>query len=251
MDTIILEDIGLTKSEIKVYLALLEIGSSSTGKIVDKSKTTSSKIYEVLDKLIEKGLVSYVIKSSVKYFEAAPPERIMDYVKEKEEKVKSQKEKLENLLPELELKRKLSNYKSEATILRGLKGAQTAMGDVLKTMKRGEEYYLIGGVVTAWEPYMRFITHYHQKRSKKGVKVKILYSEAGREWAENIKDLPNTMIKFAPSQLLTSSFMLMYKDKTLMAVPTKNDVTYFRIDNKEVTGSFKSQFELLWKGNKS
>ena len=52
--TELLEEIGLTKSEIKVYLALLELGSSTTGPIVDKSKASSSKIYEILDKLMQK-----------------------------------------------------------------------------------------------------------------------------------------------------------------------------------------------------
>ena len=68
----LLEDIGLTRSEINVYLALLELGSSTTGKIIDKAKVSSSKIYEVLDKLIQKGLVSFIIKSGIKYFQALP-----------------------------------------------------------------------------------------------------------------------------------------------------------------------------------
>ena len=57
MNTEILQEIGLTKSEINVYLALLELGSSSTGKIVDKSKAASSKIYEILDRLMQKRIV--------------------------------------------------------------------------------------------------------------------------------------------------------------------------------------------------
>ena len=87
MNTELLEEIGLTKSEIKVYLALLEIGSSSKGPLVKKANITSSKIYEVTDKLIEKGLVSYIIKNNVKYFSAAPPSRIKDYIEEKREKI--------------------------------------------------------------------------------------------------------------------------------------------------------------------
>ena len=51
-----LEQIGFTKSEIKIYLALLKLGSSTTGPIITESKTANSKIYEVLEKLIEKGL---------------------------------------------------------------------------------------------------------------------------------------------------------------------------------------------------
>src|SRR3989338_7077733 len=126
MDIKLLEDIGLTKSEIQVYLALLELGSSTTGKIVDKSKASSSKIYEILEKLIQKGLAAYIIKSGVKYFEASSPERLMDYMNEKEERVEIQKEALKKIIPELELKHKLSRYKSEATIYKGLRGLKTA-----------------------------------------------------------------------------------------------------------------------------
>ncbi|MBW2999828.1 hypothetical protein KY339_04085, partial [Candidatus Woesearchaeota archaeon] len=100
----ILEEIGLTKSEINVYLALLELGSSTTGKIVDKSNASSSKIYEILDKLIQKGLASFIIKGGVKYFEAAPPERIMDYMEDKTAKLNQQKQNLKKILPELKLK---------------------------------------------------------------------------------------------------------------------------------------------------
>ena len=117
MDSSLLEDIGLTKSEINVYLALLELGSSSTGKIVDKSGASSSKIYEILDRLMQKGLVSYVVKSGVKYFEAADPNRILDYVNEKESRLIKQKEKIKSLIPELELKRKISKYKSEEEVI--------------------------------------------------------------------------------------------------------------------------------------
>ena len=242
----ILEEIGLTHSEIKVYLALLELGSTTTGKIVDKSKVASSKIYEILDKLMQKGLVSFIVKSGVKYFEAAPPERIMDYMTRKEKKVIEQKTELQKLLPELELKRALSKYKSEATIFKGIEGAKTAFEDVLKTLKKGDEYYVLGATTPA-KPLLRFLRHYHEKRSKKGIRVKLLFTEQGRTFAERIKDLPNTQIKFAPANLFASSFALMYKDKTLITVATAKDITLFRIENKEVTDSFKSQFELLWK----
>ena len=42
MDTSILEDIGLTGAEIKVFITLLELGSSTAGKIVEKSATNNS-----------------------------------------------------------------------------------------------------------------------------------------------------------------------------------------------------------------
>ena len=59
---ILLEELGLTKGEIKVYLTLLKLGETTTGKIVEEAGISSGKIYEILEKLIRKGLASFIIK---------------------------------------------------------------------------------------------------------------------------------------------------------------------------------------------
>jgi len=59
MNEKLLEEIGLTKGEIKTYLTLLQIGESTTGKIIDEAGISSGKIYEILNKLIRKGLVMH------------------------------------------------------------------------------------------------------------------------------------------------------------------------------------------------
>ncbi len=241
----LLEEIGLTKSEIKVYLALLELGSTTTGKIVDKSKASSSKIYEILDKLIQKGLASYIIKSGTKHFEAAEPKRILDYVEEKKKRLNQQEEKIKQLVPELELKQKLSEYKSEATILKGIEGVKTAFNDVLKTMKRGEEYHVLVGM-ESMSPLAEFIKHYHHKRSKLGIKVKLLYSPDSISWAKQIEHLPHTIIKISPNQILTYSFILMYKNKTFITVSKGKEITVFKFNSKQLTDSFRTTFNLLW-----
>ena len=53
MDETLLEKLGLTKGEIKVYLALNKLGESSIGPIGKESKVSKSKMYDILDKLIE------------------------------------------------------------------------------------------------------------------------------------------------------------------------------------------------------
>ena len=45
MDTAILEDIGLTNAEIKVYLSLLELGTATAGPIIEKSCLQSSVVH--------------------------------------------------------------------------------------------------------------------------------------------------------------------------------------------------------------
>lgn len=240
----ILEEIGLTKSEIKVYMALLELGSSATGKIVDKSKASSSKIYEILDKLMQKGLVSFIVKSGVKYFEAAPPERIMDYMKEKEERFDKQKEEMKRLLPELELKQKLAQFKSEATIFKGLKGGETAFRYMINNMKKGDEW--VGFVVSfANQRYFDLLIKLHEWRSKKKLRSRIIMAEKYRIEGLKREKLPFTEVKYVPEDMQTPAIINVAGNITLLNIMGE-EVTVFMIENKDVADSFRSQFEKMW-----
>ena len=79
-----LQQLGLTEGESKVYEALLSLGSSTVGPIVKKSGVAYSNIYEILNRLLEKGFVSFVTKEKTKYFQAAEPTRIKDYLEKQE-----------------------------------------------------------------------------------------------------------------------------------------------------------------------
>src|SRR3972149_2344557 len=115
MDISSLREAGLTEGEIKVYLALLELGASTAGPIIEKSKVSRSIIYQLLDKLMEKGLVSYIVKEKTKHFQAAEPNRLFDYIEERAVKLQESKKSVEKLLPQLLLRQRAAK-ESEARI---------------------------------------------------------------------------------------------------------------------------------------
>jgi len=99
-----LEEIGLTKGEIKVYLALLKTGQSSSGAIAKEAQVSRSKLYSILDKLSKKGLIGHILKGKVMYFEAMEPRRIINYIDDKNKQLEEKKKIIESMLPELEKK---------------------------------------------------------------------------------------------------------------------------------------------------
>ena len=88
MINFILKELGLGTNETKVYIALLNNGDSTTGQILKNANIHTGKIYEILDSLTKKGLVSMVTKSGVKHFSPADPQRILDYLEEKKSNIK-------------------------------------------------------------------------------------------------------------------------------------------------------------------
>jgi HTH-type transcriptional regulator, sugar sensing transcriptional regulator len=77
-----LASLGLTRGESLTYIALLKLGSSK----VRESCVSYSKIYDVLERLGLKGLVSHKTINKIRYFQAVEPYRLYDYIERKEEK---------------------------------------------------------------------------------------------------------------------------------------------------------------------
>src|SRR3989338_9474242 len=96
-----LQKIGLTKGETKVYEALALLGKSSTGKIIDKAGISSSKSYIILEKLIQKGLVSFVIENNIKKFQITNPNNILDYINKQQKELEKIKKESESFVREL------------------------------------------------------------------------------------------------------------------------------------------------------
>ena len=243
METELLKNIGLTDSEIKVYLALLELGSSTKGPIVDKSRVASSKIYELLEKLIQKGLVSYVIKERIKYFEAAPPKRILDYVKEKEESLREQERKLQELIPSLELKRSMAGIGSETQVFKGIKGAKTSFDDILNELKKGDEYYVLG--ISKFTPHFeRFVVDFHKRRSKQGIKCKIIVNELATDIGKKLELIKLTKVKYLQKELFTPVVFIIYKDKTLISISL--DEIFVQIRSKNLSDGLRAYANYMW-----
>ena len=88
MDIAALENAGLKSNEAKIYITLLENGISLVSDLYKKIAVHRRNIYDALEKLQEKGLVTVVIKKGKKHFEAVNPEKLLDYLQEKEEGIK-------------------------------------------------------------------------------------------------------------------------------------------------------------------
>src|SRR3989344_3518133 len=127
-----LQELGLNKRESICYSALLELGSSTVGVICKKTGIPSSKIYEILNNLIQKGLASYVIKGKIKHYQASNPRVLLSYIEEK-------KKKIEEILPQLLLKQKLVK-KQSVEIFEGHKALFSLFIDLIEDAKLNELY---------------------------------------------------------------------------------------------------------------
>lgn len=86
-----LKNLDLSEKEAVVYLASLELGSSTIQEIAKKSQISRSTAYEVIESLIKKGLMSSLTKGKKKYFSAAAPETLTTLIDIKERELEKEK----------------------------------------------------------------------------------------------------------------------------------------------------------------
>jgi HTH-type transcriptional regulator, sugar sensing transcriptional regulator len=119
-----LQKIGLTEKEAKIYVSLLELGETSVQRIAKKAKIKRTTIYNAIDSLKEKGLVSTILKKKRKYYLAADP-------RELESKIEQQKNILKRLMPELLSITNLIDKKPKIKFYEGVEGLREIYLDFL------------------------------------------------------------------------------------------------------------------------
>ncbi len=245
----VLKEIGFTDGEIRVYSALLELGSTTSGRIVKKSGISSSKVYVILDKLANKGLVTHVIRENRKYFQASSPRRIMELLKEKEQSVKAQKDMFSKILPAMLLREKGGEKKHEAFVYEGYGGVKTYFQNLLKETRKGEER-LVFGARTGYpvsKPAQRFFSSYERKRVKAGARLKIIFNDDMRGSASinMYREMPLTKVRFLPN--VTMSSIGISRTGIDILLWTKDTAVVFAIRSREVANTFRKYFDVLWK----
>ena len=248
MNTEILEQIGFSKGEIKVYFAMLELGKSTIGPISKKAGVTISKVYPIIEKLAKKGLSNYIIKSGTRYFQASSPKEIISYLDEKRELIEKEKKDIINLIPQIEKRQKLALEAQNAEVYETFDGIRTLYNDILQTLKENEEDFIaftLGHEEYNFKESEYFFNEYDSKRRDMKIKVRMLGFEEQKLFLKKMtKEDKNIIIKYLPYKLPTGVIIFGNKVATLTWQETPRA---FVIQSKQVADSYKEFFESMWK----
>lgn len=233
--------LDLTAGEARVYLSLLRLGPSKVGAIVRESRVSYSKVYDVLERLGNKGLVSHVLIGKVRHFSAAEPYRLHDYIRKKEESLQNEKAVAARLIPGL-LKYAGAGRRNSAEMFVGLKGLRTAYEILLKEAKPSDVlryFYPFDDYHEVASPfYSRLHLFQKQKRlDERGI------GTANFKKSKHYGELKNVNMKFVSFPL--PGTMDIFGDK--MLIIAWESTMGILISSKEITDHFKLYFDSVWK----
>jgi len=236
-----LESIGLSDKEIKVYLALLELGESSVDKIAKHSEINRVTVYPLIKKLSEKGFVSKLYKEGKNYFKSIDPKQILDMLKEKADKIKL-------ILPTLEQSKATIQTTTSIELFKGKRG----MYSLIEKLFSGEEtqFYGYGNFAVAEKVLEYPAMHGRKLRIQKKIKMNVAVSPLFQEYTKDSKYKKLTNMRFN-NQLKDMNVYIVFGQRIIGIFEVTKELIGIVIENEEIANYHKIIFDRFWKEGKT
>ena len=235
----VLRKVGLSEGEIKVYTSLLEIGVTSINKIHEKVGMDRRNIYDILNKLIEKGLVSYIEENDKRMFHVSNPNRILSYIEEKKINLEEIKKEVSQIIPSMQQIFESKKQDFYAETYKGSEGIKAVWDDMLNY----KVIYWIGSGMYVPDKFPAFFKDWNKRRIERKVESHHLFRYEKRK---EVSKKMFTSAKFLPQEFSGSpTVTVTYGDKVVNFLFGEN-LFAFVIESKELAENYRKYHKFLW-----
>lgn len=252
----IIQNAGLSEKGALVYFALLELGGAFPSQVAKHAKLKRSTVYEVLDDLAIKGLISELEKHGKYFYSIEHPKRLMHFSQRKIARAEEQYQKLQEFLPGLEGMYAGTTSKPKVSYFEGTDGVMEIYEDHISGK---EKYEMVGFANTA--EIMQFLPEkkyrdYVRVKEKLGITTRGILPDTQEDRAYEKTAYKSASRKIMPQVRFIPKEEFPWKgDVTIYA---KNKVSIISFDQQKVSGiiiesetihhMMRMIFELAWKG---
>lgn len=238
----ILQKLGLSDKEIKIYLSCLKLGPSSVRRIAEESGINRGTTYDILRSLKDLGLIGYYHKDKKQYFMAEDPKKINDTLEQKQQDLKKTKEEINKIIPELRSIYNKAGTKPVVRFYEGYGGIKLILQDVIDTLKdeTDKKYYVYSS--SAIKEYLYNVyPEFSKDRIKAKIKVKVISIGPGGE----MRGLDER--KWLTKKESTPTYTLIYGGRVAMiSVDSDTRPIGVIIEDNNIYQTQKMTFEFIW-----
>jgi HTH-type transcriptional regulator, sugar sensing transcriptional regulator len=243
MDEQSLEKLGLNKNEAKVYLALLYKGQATAAELVKSVGVHRNIIYDNLEKLMDKGLVS-VVNDIKRIFIAQKPSAIVEFLESKKSLVDKEITLAKDMIPEINHLLASHNTKQDVQVFRGVGGLKKVLAELVQAKISWSIGITNESVKALGETYWK---NYNAKKKETKTEEYLLWNA----------DFKNTVIsknnkshhRVLPKELDQVTETLIWDNKVAIMTYSQEPIVVLN-ENKEIFKMHKKHFDFLWKLSK-
>ncbi len=237
---------GLSREEAEIYLLLLKESSLSALETSRKLKLARTKVYRLLDKLIERGLVRQKIDSRGLKFEAVSHAQLENLVIQKEQETDTLRETLPYLIKQLESIAAAGKSKSKVLYYTGIDGLKQVQWNSLRA--HGELLIYEIKNMAAFLP-QEYCEKVRRELVERQIHVRELTNQTKvKDWTE-VRELvlQYWQVRHVPPEKLEMKFEVMiYNDIYAMYAYQEGEIFCVEIYNQNLAVMQKQLFDFVW-----
>jgi sugar-specific transcriptional regulator TrmB len=242
-----LKELNFSDGQIKVYKAVLELGIGAITEIQEKTGIERRNIYDILNKLIEKGVISYTEEHNKKTYQCTHPSKLLEEIHNKEEQIS----KLKEQIPKIEELYSLSKPSTSAQVFRGNEGIKALLNEALEY---NTTYWIGGnsGVETQTSKGMQL--WFKQWMNRRIEQQKVMYDlvDSGTSLEglkpQDVKKHTKQYYHYAtlPENLSSPMVILIFGNKVAQILWSEQSFA-FVIESEKLKNSYMKYFDYFWK----
>lgn len=231
-----LRDLGLSKQESQMYLALLASGGLPASAIAKEVGIRRTTAYAILKKLAEQGFVSVYVRKGRQIFAAEKPTQVAGYF---EKKLSS----FAKAIPFLETLDKKQLQTSGLRFIESLDELKRFYAGILREYRH--KSYVIMGNTHTWDKLdPDFFSEFRKDRAAAGIRTKLLLTDDSRNVSPKDGQLLRE-VRFLPKNYSFKSIFDIFDDKILIVSPDQSSLAIV-IAVPAMVDIFRSTFQLIW-----
>ncbi|MBI2634814.1 hypothetical protein HYW82_04060 [Candidatus Peregrinibacteria bacterium] len=232
----ILISLGLTDKESKVYLACTQKGTAPVSDIAHIAGINRVTAYDILEKLKQKGLVSFFNQDKIRYFSSINPEILLEEFEKRTNDLRRSIPKFRRLTGEINHPR--------VRYFEGLEGIKLIYADTLTSKTDILNYSNSYEIRIHWPNYD---DEYIAKRVKKKIFLKGICpkDKAGELVHAQDKSACREMRLLPPKQFDFTNEINIYDDKVAI-ISFKDELIGMIIESSEIANSQRAIFNMCW-----
>lgn len=233
----VVKNIGLTDKEAKVYLACLELGSTGVTHIAHRAGINRVTTYDVLEKLMQKGMVNSMMKSGMRLYDATDPHTVATDFKRREMEFRK-------ALPDFRRLRGDAIH-PRVRYFEGLDGIKAIYDDTLTSKTEILNYANSREIRVHWPEYDE---EYVRKRVKHKIYLRgIAPLDEHGTWVKSHDKENHRELRLVPSEEFSfTNEINIYDDK--VAIISYKDVPLLGmiIESAEIANTQRDIFKMAW-----
>ncbi len=235
--------LGLSSSEALVYMALVEKGPCFVAPLVHHTKKHRQIVYNALETLQKKDLITVSKKNGKNYYAIGEPKRFLIDIKQKEVLAEQLAERIE---------KRVEAGSERVEVFQGPESYAQGLADFRLHAQEAKEYIIIGGEPEDWFEYTRSFFPEHvaelRKLRQQGIDILILFYETERASAEKfIKPYLNDpyILKIAKAEYRLPQTGWLAGEHVYIVTPT-SDFLVIHVKSKSLSEQYRDYFWKQW-----